>query len=148
MALAPINTYASEADLSLGHVPQGADDNEALYIELLDMHNAIESSLTHSDANDLLSLRATNTVTADYTITAFDNVIFADGSSNSVRLLLPLAAENLGKVYQLKCIDDTFTVDVAVQGTDELEEETVPFELFKGEYIGVVSDGINWRVAA
>jgi hypothetical protein len=46
---APDNTYNSSTNLSLGQVPQVED--EALYTDLLDVHNAIETLLKSSDKN-------------------------------------------------------------------------------------------------
>lgn len=48
---APTNTYNSVLELYLGQVPDGIED-PIVYQELLDLHNAIEAILTHSDGND------------------------------------------------------------------------------------------------
>lgn len=152
---APINTYGSTTDLSLGHLPLGADDNEELYRELLDIHNAIETLLKGSDNTDAVFVefiakqRSIRTETADYIITESDGTIELDGSSESVTASLPKASEIKGYTYSIKCIDDTFPCFArTVEVTETLEEEELaPFELFKGEYIDVISDGLNWIVA-
>lgn len=150
---APINTYNSTTDLSIGHIPQGADDNPDLHSELLDIHNALEILLTASDDADAIfaayiaKRRSVDTKTADYDITDEDNTILLDGSANSVTAFLPKASDLPGYRYSIKCIDDTFPCFADTKEVAEtLEEDTEPFELFKGEYIDVKSDGFNWIV--
>jgi len=98
---APINTYSSSTDLSIGHLPQGADDNPALYSELLDIHNALEILITSSDDKDDLST-AVITVTENYTIKAGDGTIRVDASAGAnITVTLPPAISS-GRRYDIK----------------------------------------------
>jgi hypothetical protein len=141
-------TYDSLGNLNLSQVPLvNKSEDEDLYNELLDIHNAIEILMTHTDSNDSGLNRDVKIITEDFIITDTEGTLIAVALTEDVDLLLPSAVNITGKRYNLKCIDDTFSVTVSVQAGEELEEETTPFELFKGEYIEVVSDGANWVVA-
>lgn len=140
---APTNTYNSLTDLGLGQVPMV--DDPILYEELLDIHNAIEKLLTSSDAGDT---RAENVrlIGTDSLLSSSDNVVLLDAVNNSVALTLLTAVDFTGYRFSLKCIGDTFPCIILAEGAELLEGEPT-FELFEGEYIDIVSDGINWRVA-
>ena len=86
------------------------------------------------------------TKTANYTAVASDNAIMADGSSNTVTITLPTAVGISGKEYAIKCIDDTYTVDIATNASEEIDEDSSNFELFKDESITIKSDGANWWI--
>lgn len=153
---APINTYNSATDLSIGHIPQGADDNPELYSELLDIHNALETLLTGSDDGDAVfqayidkQRAVTDPITAaSYSILITDGTILLDASINAVTSFLPTAVGFEGYTYSIKCVDDTFGAFAdTIEAGETLEEDTEPFELFAGEYIDVISDGSNWLVA-
>lgn len=147
---APINTYNSLTDLGLGQVPPV--DDPLLYRELLDIHNAIETLLTSSDDGDsaiteyITKQRNVTTHTVDAVVSELEGTLLIDASSNPVTLTLLSAAAFLGYAFTFKCIDDTFKADVIATPPDMLEEEVTSFELFKGEYIEVRSDGTNWRI--
>jgi len=157
MAIAPtppINTYGSLADLNLTAVPVGIED-EAVYSELLDIHNAIEILLTHSDSvaaefAAFIAKRRNNTVVTSaespYTITAEDGTIIIDASLGSITVILPDAVSFPGYSNSIKCIDDTYGAFVTTDGIQTLEGELDPFELFESEYIDVKSDDANWLV--
>jgi len=151
MTLAPNNNYDSTTDLSMGKIPQ-VDDPE-LYRELLDIHNAIESLLKGSDNADavltayIAKQRNVVRVTADYQITDLNGTVIMNAASNQVTTTLPVASLQEGYMYSIKCEDDTNKAFVTTQGADTLGDEVLPFELFSGEYINVVSDGTNWLVA-
>ena len=55
------------------------------------------------------------TVVNNYLILETDYSILADATSNAVTVTLPLAPNN-GRVYNVKCINDTFTCTVAGNG--------------------------------
>lgn len=151
---APINTYNSQTNLNLGQVPTDLE-SETLYRDLLDIHNALEILLTSSDDGDALfqafidkQRAVTDPITdVSYNITTLNGTVLLDASLNSVTANLPTAVGFKGYLYTVKCIDDTFGAFVdTLEASETLEEETAPFELFKGEYIDITSDGVNWRV--
>ena len=151
MTIAPNSTYNSTTDLSIGKIPQ-VDDPE-LYRELLDIHNAIESLLKGSDTASavftayIAKQRNVVRVTTDYMVTDLNGTVVMNAASNQVTATLPIASLQEGYMYSIKCEDDTNKAFVTTQGTETLGDEVLPFELFSGEYINVVSDGTNWLVA-
>lgn len=108
---APTNTYDSNTDLSLGAVPQV--DNPVLYEELLDIHNAIESLLTSSDAGNavftafIAKFRNVKVVSSDYTVLATDGLVLVDITAGDVTITLPTGAAFAGYKFEIKAIADT-----------------------------------------
>lgn len=102
MPIAPTNTYGSNTDLALGHVPQVEDP--VLYNELLDIHNAIETLIKSSDEGSALPT-AVITVTEDYTIQVGDGTIRVDASAGvNIIITLPPATGS-GRRYEIKKIN-------------------------------------------
>lgn len=87
-------------------------------------------------------LRQVATKTADYTATASDETIVADGTSNTVTITLPASPET-GKVFNIACLDDTFAVDVDFNGKNYYDSSDNE-QLFKGENLIVIYDGTQW----
>lgn len=106
---APSNTYDSLTDLSLGQIPQVEDDE--LYRELLDLHNAIESLLSSSDAADAIFLTFINKfrnfteVSADYTVLTTDGTIRVDATLGDITITLHPITDGSGYRYDVKRVD-------------------------------------------
>ncbi len=89
--------------------------------------------------------------TTTYTITIYDDVILADGTSNAITLTLPSAATAYRKVYEIRRTDMTLANVVTVQTggeniiTSEASATSTTLNT-KGEYILLYSDGTDWRV--
>ena len=86
------------------------------------------------------------TKTSDYTATIYDYTILADGTSNTVTITLPTAVGITGRIYNIKCIDDTSVCDVDPNGTEEIDGVSTNFDLINGESITIQSDGANWWI--
>lgn len=86
------------------------------------------------------------TKTNDYTLDSDDYTILLDGTSNTVTASLPTAAGIEGKIFNLKCTDDTFQCDVDPDGTEEIDGDSANFILSKDEVITIQSDGTNWWI--
>jgi hypothetical protein len=101
-----------------------------------------------SDANDaqldIDRLERLTVRSSDYTLILTNYRVYADGTSNTVTITLPTAIGNLGLTYSIKCINDTFTVDVATFGAEKIDGDTLNFEIFNHEVIDIQSDGANW----
>lgn len=82
---------------------------------------------------------------ATYTITATDEIIYIDASSNTVDLTLPTAVGRSGKVYRIKAInlDNAATVDgdgsETIDGAADFTFESV------NDSLDLQSDGANWQ---
>jgi hypothetical protein len=83
--------------------------------------------------------------TADYTATASDSVITADGSSSTVTITLPTAVGITGREYRIKCIDDTNAVKVNTTSSQTIDG-AVEQVLSRWDMIVVISDGTNWII--
>lgn len=90
-------------------------------------------------------IEAVATKTADYTATSSDSLIIADGTSNTVTITLPTAVGITGRVYKIKCIDDTFQVDVSADGTETIDGSLTK-TLSQWDCLTVISDGSDWMV--
>lgn len=82
--------------------------------------------------------------TGDYTIVRTDDTILADGTSNTVTITLLPAAATKGRKFEVKCVNDTFTVDIAPAGSETIDGDAGNFEMFRHEIATVLSDGSNW----
>lgn len=116
---APTNTYDSNTDLSIGYVPQ-VDDPD-LYRELLDIHNALEITLTST--GDLAALfaflakfRSVTDISADYTILVTDGTIRVDATAGDITVTMPLIADGAGYRYDIKRVDTVTTNKVTIVG--------------------------------
>ena len=85
------------------------------------------------------------TKTADYII-ANDNTILLDGTSNTVTATLPTAVGITGRIYTIKCIDDTSVVDIATSGTEEIDGSSSNVALTLNDAVRLQSDGANWWI--
>jgi len=106
---APTSTYNSNTDLSLGHIPQVEDPD--LYNELLDIHNAIETLLTFSDAANgvfeayIAKQRSVRTIISNTTITTLDGLIEVDATAGDITVTAHPVEGFLGYKYYIKRID-------------------------------------------
>lgn len=76
--------------------------------------------------------------TSDYTILTTDYTILLDGTSNTVTATLP-ASPVEGQMYNIKCIDSTYTVTVARNGNN-IDGDAADFTLIEDEVITVQAD--------
>ena len=143
----PVNTYDSGADLSIGHVPQGADDNPELYVELLDIHNALEGAVSYASA--YIDKQRNNTiVTEDYTILVTDGTVRVDASAAlPIVITLPVATGS-GVRYDIKKIAGSYLGSVTLIGDGaQLVDERVGGILIslKSSYT-VKDNGTGWDI--
>ena len=106
---APINTYDSNTELSLGQIPQ--IDDPDLYTALLDIHNAIEAILQSSDDADAIltayidKQRNNTSVNTNYTVLVTDGTVEVDASTGDIIVTLHPVSEGKGFRYNIKRID-------------------------------------------
>lgn len=84
--------------------------------------------------------------TANYTLDATDYTVLLDGTSNTVTATLPTASGIDGRIYNIKCIDDTNQCDVDPNGAEEIDGDSTTFILSKDDVITIQSDGSNWWI--
>jgi hypothetical protein len=90
---------------------------------------------------------ATSTKTSGYTLTATDCLIFANASSASVTITLPLASSVPGYRFVVKRIDSSAnTCSVATSGSDTIDgASTISFSL-QYTSMEMVSNGSAWYI--
>jgi hypothetical protein len=88
---------------------------------------------------------AVTTKTADYTATTSDSLIIADGTSNTVTITLPTAVGITGRLYRIKCVDDTYQVDVSTTSSQAIDGSLTK-TLAQWDCLNVISDGSDWMV--
>ena len=84
--------------------------------------------------------------TTNYTLNDEDYTILLDGTSNTVTATLPTAVGITGRIYNIKCIDDTNQCDIDPDGIEEIDSNNANFILTKHETITIQSDGSNWWI--
>jgi len=125
-----INDFQVNSDTETAIKVDASEDSLAIGVK-----TTFEKSLTHALA----------TKTSDYTVTDDDEYILADGSSNTVTITLPTASGITGRVYTIKCIDDTNTVTIDGDGSETIDGDTT-VTLSKDDALKIISDGSNWRI--
>jgi hypothetical protein len=88
---------------------------------------------------------AVTTKTADYTATTSDSLIIADGTSNTVTITLPTAVGITGRLYRIKCVDDTYQVDVSTTSSQTIDGSLTK-TLAQWDCLNVISNGSDWMV--
>jgi len=92
---------------------------------------------------------ATATKTSGYTVGGSDTVVFADATSASVTITLPLASGLAGYRFYVKRVDNTnptHTVSIAASGSDTIDGMTT-FNLdLQYTAFAVVSNGTAWYI--
>lgn len=100
------------------------------------------------DYNINTSRKSISTKTNDYIIITTDYTILADCSSNSVTITLPSDPSSSieGYIYNIKCINDTYTCTVSANGNN-IDGDTNDITLIKNESITVQADiDGNWWI--
>lgn len=86
-----------------------------------------------------------STKTADYTIISADDVILADGTSNTVDITLPTAVGIAGRIYHTKAINITNAVTLKTTSSQTIDGVTSQTPSLNAN-IMVISDNSNWRI--
>ena len=115
-------------------------EQEVRWLILDDSLEIIDTTLSVSNISPII------TTAIDYTALTSDFTILADGTSTTVTITLPAAADNSGRTYTIKCINDDNTVDIDPNGTEEIDGDSSNFELILHETIRIQSDGSNWWI--
>lgn len=114
-----------------------------------ELYDREDFTLWDKDYNDLINKPTATDITiktSDYTFTVTDGTILVDGSSNTVTIELLPAADVTKSVFTIKCIDDTFNVDISTNGSEEIDGNSDNINLYKHEVIRVQSDGSNYWI--
>jgi hypothetical protein len=90
---------------------------------------------------------STATKTSGYTVTASDTVVFADATSGSVTITLPVASGLSGYRFYVKRIDSSGnSVSIARSGSDTIDGSTSQSLDLQYTSITIVSNGSNWYI--
>jgi len=142
---APINTYNSVTNLSLGNIPQV--DDPVIYQALLDVHNALEILVTEVDDVDgifaafIAKFRKSTAAVADYTVLPTDGTIEVDASTGDIIITLHPVADGEGHRYDIK------RVDVVAANTVTLVGDSAAAELIDNRAAGIkISTGSSYTV--
>ena len=112
----------------------------------------VTDEITHETVDHGIVLGATlraPIATVTNGTTGIDNTYFTvlcDASSGTVTINLPTGAGYTGTVFNIKCIDDTNTVTITPDGTDEIDAVNSSITLVQDEVITIQYDGSNWWI--
>lgn len=85
------------------------------------------------------------TKTADYSLTDLDYTVLAEASSRTVDIFLPPLSGNLGREYNVKSIDSTFTARLVANGPDLIDGSS-NITLALDESKTVQAGAVEWRI--
>jgi hypothetical protein len=91
-------------------------------------------------------IRPLVTKLTNYTAQEDDYTILLNAFAFAVTATLPPVADNVGRVYNLKCIDATNLCSVATFGAEEIDGSSANITLSLHESITVQSDGSAWWI--
>jgi len=100
----------------------------------------------HAANDNAHHTNAINTKTNDYTLDGNDYTILLDGNANPVTATLPTAVGINERIYNIKCIDDTFLCDIEIDGAEEIDGDNSNFVLSLHDVITIQSDNANWWI--
>jgi hypothetical protein len=154
---APINTYDSATNLNLGQVPTELEsENEALYRDLLDIHNALEILLTSSDDGDALFQAFIDkfrnfsqpAVVADYTVLVTDGIVRVDASVGDITVTMHPVASGVGYRYPIKRIDTVTANKVTLlgDGTELIDERPTGINLSTKSSYTLKANDTGWDI--
>ncbi len=141
---APTNTYDSQTDLFLGHVPEEIED-PVLYEELLAIHNAMETLLKSSDAGQESNFSVV-TVTGNYTVVVGDVLILVDTTAGNVTITLPLAATTTGRPYEIVQIKGSKETLIIGTGGELVDDDAGGITIDLLEALPVKSNSVSYFI--
>jgi len=118
-------------------------DAEFLDYALIDGSRAFTGEVTFEKAIILPIYTQTGPA---LTLTEDHFTVLGDTTSNTVTITLPTAVGNKGRIYNIKCIDDTNACELAADGTEEIDGSTANIPIALMETISVQSDNANWWI--
>lgn len=86
------------------------------------------------------------TKSADYTVTADDYIILADGSTTAVNVTLPSALVSKSLSFKVKAVNITNAIKILTEGAETIDGATDYTFATANEVIEVVGDGANWVI--
>jgi hypothetical protein len=107
---------------------------------------SLSPSRGKNDGDKITNENFVKTVTADISLDAED-VILADGSSNTVTVTLP-TPEFSGQNFVIKAIDISNAVDVDTEASETIDGASSYTFTTQYDSIKVVSDGSDWFIVA
>lgn len=92
-----------------------------------------------------VSTRAILTKTGNYTLSAGDEVILLDATSNTVTATLPTAVGIGGTVFIIKCINDTYACTINTTSSQTIDGN-LALSLSNMESVTLISNGANYYI--
>ncbi len=90
---------------------------------------------------------ARKTVTAAYTATLADHILFGDANGGAFSITLPAASGNDGLVYRVKKVDSSGNaVTIDGNGSETIDGSTTKVLAAQYDTVEIVCDGSNWFV--
>ena len=83
---------------------------------------------------------------ATLTLGATHYTALCDGTSNTVTITLPAASGCSGRIYNIKAINIDNAVELAADGTEEIDGSTTNISFALMETVTVQSDNANWWI--
>ena len=106
----------------------------------------VDASADEINFNVGLSIPLTTQTDATLELTSKHHTVLCDCSSTAITITIPTAVGVTGKIYAIKCIDDTNTCTITATGSEEIDGSTDDITLISMESINVQSDGTNWWI--
>jgi len=92
-----------------------------------------------------ISTRVILTKTGNYTLSAGDEVILLDATSNTVTATLPTAVGISGTVFIIKCINDTYACTIDTTSSQTIDGN-LTLTLSNMESVTLISNGANYYI--
>jgi len=130
---------ATDPAFQTGTLADGSK-GKLLTIEITEVETAGDTwTLTPTTSTGFSSI-----VLSDYSLTSSDYTIVVDASSNTVDITLP-SAPQVGRMYVIKCEDDTNTVTIDRNGNN-IDGDASDLTLIEDEVVQLQFNGTGWFI--
>ena len=141
--IAPDGLSFTHPDLSVGDLV----DWDRYYSSELSTLAELEYTVPLANVkSSIIRTQQLATKTADYTVTADDYIILADGSTAAVNITLPSVLVSKGLSFKVKAINITNAVKILTEGAETIDEAIDHTFSTANEVIEVLGDGANWVI--
>ena len=113
---------------------------------LQEWQDSSENILASISSGGAISLPITTQTTTTLTLGTTHHTVLCDCTSNTVTITLPTAVGITGRIYNIKCINDTYACSVDGTASETIDGSTDAITLINMETITVQSDGANWWI--
>jgi hypothetical protein len=135
---------SANTDVAANTAARHSHSNKSILDSIIDSGTGT-NFLADDGTYKTVSTRVILTKTNNYTLTAGDEVVLLDASSNTVTGTLPTAVGIEGTMFIIKCINATYTCTINTTSSQTIDGE-LSITLSAMESVTLISNGTNYYI--